>query len=88
MPEQVKKDLTVFLKNNYDVMACNPLEMKAVSPDVIVHRLNHRKEAKVLKQRKWNFGLKRQKVIKESISYSMQNLLVRSCTQNGWPILY
>lgn len=39
--------------------------MKGVSRDVIENKLNVKKEAKLVKQRKRNFALERQEVIKE-----------------------
>lgn len=49
MLEQVKKNLTKFFENNYDVMAYNPSKKKGVSPVMIVHRLNVKAEAKARK---------------------------------------
>lgn len=58
MEESVKKGITDFLLNNYNVMAYSLIEMKRVSKDVIVYRLNMRKEAKAVKQKNRIFALK------------------------------
>lgn len=39
MPKQVYNDLTNILKSHYDVLANSPIEMKKVSPKVIVTHL-------------------------------------------------
>lgn len=65
MLEPVKKDLTEFLQNNYDVMLYSFSEKKGVSPGTIVHIFNVRIKAKVIKQRKQNFVSKKQDVIKK-----------------------
>lgn len=42
--------------NNYDVIAYNLADMKGVSREVIKHRLNMKKEIKLVKQKKKNFA--------------------------------
>lgn len=59
MEKLVKKEVTKFLPNNYDVMAYNPAQIKSVNRDVIKHRLNVRKQGKVVKERNRNFALER-----------------------------
>lgn len=44
MEEEVKKNVTEFLHNSYDVMANNPLDMKGASRAVIKYRLNVKKK--------------------------------------------
>lgn len=52
MEKSVKKGLIDFLCNNYIVMPYVLVEMKCMRRDVIVHRFNVRKVAKVVKQKK------------------------------------
>lgn len=65
MAKETKENLVNFTKNNYNVMACSPLKMKGLCKDVIKHKLNLKKVAKLVKQRKRNFAPKRQEEIKE-----------------------
>lgn len=49
MPGQVQKEVTEFLQHNYDMMTYSPVEMNGVSLKVIVHRLNMKRDLKLVK---------------------------------------
>lgn len=53
----MKKNMTKFLCDNNNVLAYNLADKKWVSRDVIEHRLNIKKEAKAVRQKKRNFAL-------------------------------
>lgn len=55
MEKGVKKNMTKFLYNNYNAMAYYPADMKGVSKKVIKLKLNMKKKAKVVKQKKRDF---------------------------------
>lgn len=65
MADEIKENLVKVLKSNYNVMTYSLADMKGVNKDIIKHKLNVKKEAKPVKQRKRNFVPKRQEVIKE-----------------------
>lgn len=56
-----------FLKNIHDFMVDNVTKMKGIYPKIIVHRLNIKREAKLVKQKKRSFTPKSQEIIKEEI---------------------
>lgn len=68
MTVTIKKNVIEFFRDNYDIMAYSPANMKEVSRDIIEHRLNIKKEIKIVKQKKRNFASNRQKVIKERVN--------------------
>lgn len=49
MKETIKKNVTEFLHDNYDIIAHSPANIKRVSRDVIEYRLNMNKKARVVK---------------------------------------
>lgn len=58
MKDRVKRNITKFLYNNYDIMAYSPANMKEVSRKVIT-QAESKKEGKVVMQKKRNFALNR-----------------------------
>lgn len=46
LEKRVKKNVTEFLCNNYDIIAYNLANMKGVNREVIGHRLNIKKKKK------------------------------------------
>lgn len=50
------------------MMVYSPLDMKGISPNVIGHKLNIKRETRSVKQRKRNFTPDRKEVIKEKVN--------------------
>lgn len=84
LEKEVKKNVTEFLYNNYDARAYNLANMKEVSREVIEHRLNTEKEAKVVKQMKRNFALDREEVIREKVNKLLNESFVSEVIYLKW----
>ncbi|XP_074559159.1 uncharacterized protein LOC141815103 [Curcuma longa] len=67
LPAELKLSLAECLRQNQDVFAWDPTDLKGVSPDVAIHRLNVLPGARPVKQKRRHFGSEQNKVIREEV---------------------
>lgn len=67
LPPEVKKALVSCLIQNWDIFAWFTVDLMGISPEIIEHHLYILPTAHPMKQKRWHFDSKKDKVIKEEV---------------------
>ncbi|KAL2247814.1 UNVERIFIED_CONTAM: hypothetical protein Sindi_2633700 [Sesamum indicum] len=67
LTKEMETLIFAFLQNNSDVFAWDRSDIRGISPEVIVHRLNADPAARPVQQKKRSFGIEKNAIIKEEV---------------------
>ena len=80
----IHKELTLFLKNNWDIFAWNHENMSGINPSVIVHKLNVSSSFPPIRQKKIVFSQERDKAIAEQVCKLLETNFIREVYYADW----
>ncbi|KAL0411385.1 UNVERIFIED_CONTAM: hypothetical protein Slati_3728200 [Sesamum latifolium] len=69
--EEAKKEITLCLQRNADIIALTPQDLEGIDPQVITHHLNIDPNYKPIKQKKRHFGPEKDKIIQAEVNKLM-----------------
>lgn len=82
--KEVKKNVTEFLCSNYDVVAYSSTNVERMSREVIEHRMNVKKKAKAVKQKKRKFMPEKYEVLKNEVNKLLAAKFVNEVMYPEW----
>ncbi|KAK4388277.1 Transposon Ty3-G Gag-Pol polyprotein [Sesamum angolense] len=71
MEDTIRKEVIQCLQCNIDIFTWTPQDLEGIDPSVITHHLNINLDAKLVKQHKRHFGLKKDKIIQAEVDKLM-----------------
>ncbi|KAL0286559.1 UNVERIFIED_CONTAM: Transposon Ty3-G Gag-Pol polyprotein, partial [Sesamum angustifolium] len=71
MEDTIRKEVIQCLQRNIDIFTWTPHDLEGIDPNVITHYLNINPNAKLVKQHKRHFGLKKDKIIQAEVDKLM-----------------
>jgi hypothetical protein len=84
LSEELKTELSEFLKKNVDVFAWSHEDMPGIDPAIISHKLNIEPAAKPVKQKKRNFAPEGNRAIAEEVDKLMEADFIREVHYPDW----
>ncbi|KAL0345736.1 UNVERIFIED_CONTAM: hypothetical protein Sradi_4404900 [Sesamum radiatum] len=67
LEQKVEEKFVRFLETNLDVFAWTVHDLVGIDPEVMTHKLNVNPAFRPVRQKKRNFGLERNEIIKEEV---------------------
>ncbi|KAL0461308.1 UNVERIFIED_CONTAM: hypothetical protein Slati_0018400 [Sesamum latifolium] len=67
MGQRMEEELVRFLKANSDVFAWTVHDLEGIDPEVMTHKLNVNPTFRLVRQKKRNFGMERNDIIREEV---------------------
>ncbi|XP_012837573.1 PREDICTED: uncharacterized protein LOC105958118 [Erythranthe guttata] len=82
--EEMREELTTFLRNNQDVFAWSPKDLRGIDPAVMVHELNLRPGVSPVKQKRRHFGPEKDKIIEGEVRKLLEAGHIREIKFPTW----
>ncbi|XP_042437096.1 uncharacterized protein LOC122023066 [Zingiber officinale] len=84
LPIEVKMDLVQCLTRNRDIFAWSPKELLGVKPEVTEHRLHLLPNSRSVKQKKRNFSVEKNKIIRAEVDQLRKEGHIREVQFSSW----
>lgn len=80
----IRRELTIFLKNNQDIFALSHEDMPGINPSVMVHQLNVSQSLPYVRQKKRVFTQERDKTIAKEVCKLLEADFIREVYYRNW----
>ncbi|KAL0394781.1 UNVERIFIED_CONTAM: hypothetical protein Slati_4444300 [Sesamum latifolium] len=84
MKEDVREQVINCLRKNKNIFAWTPQDPEGIDPGVITHHLNLHPTIKLVKQKKWHFGPKKDKIIQGEVKKQLAAGHIREIQFPEW----